>query len=92
MDKQRRKHVVWSWDTGALCCFAGGIGAALLGCILTAATWVFSAAQHPRLHALGTALLIVTIPLLIFAGYCMDWAELNQKKAADSARRESLPN
>jgi len=96
MDKQRTRHAVWSWDTGAFCSFAGGMGAALLGCILTAATWVVSAPLHPWLHGLGTALLIATIPLLIFAGYCMDWAEQDQKKSATqksgSAGRESFPN
>jgi len=97
MNKQRTKNPVLSWEAvGAACCFGGGIGAALLGSILTAATWILGAAQHPWLHGLGTALLIVTIPLLIFSGYCLDWAERDQKKSATQKSRHdgpaSLPN
>ncbi len=76
MNKQRTKHAVWSWEaTGAICCFAGGIGAALLGSVLTASTWILGAELHPLLRGAGTGLLILTIPLLILAGYCMDWME-----------------
>src|SRR6266550_7572960 len=83
MDKQRTKHAVWSWEaTGALSCFVGGIGAALLGSVLTAMTWVFGAQLHPWLRGSGTALLIITIPLLIFSGYCMDWMERDRNKRA----------
>jgi len=35
---------------------------------------------HPWLHGLGTALLIIAIPLLIFSGYCLDWAERKPKQ------------
>ena len=80
MDKQRTKHAVWTWEaTGAVCCFSGGMLAALIGSVLTASIWVLGAPLHPWLHGLGTALLIVTIPLLIFAGYCMDWEEQGSK-------------
>ncbi|HXL82056.1 MAG TPA: hypothetical protein VN951_14355 [Pyrinomonadaceae bacterium] len=97
MNKQRTKNPVLSWEAvGAVCCFGGGIGAALLGSILTAATWIVGAPLHPWLHGLGTALLIVTIPLLIFSGYCLDWAERDQKKSATQKSRhdgpERLPN
>ena len=65
-----------NWEaTGAFFCFTSGIGAALFGSILTAATWITGAPLHPWLHGLGTALLIVAIPLLIFSGYCLDWME-----------------
>jgi hypothetical protein len=81
MRKEKAKHVVWSWEaTGAFCCFTGGIGAALLGSGLTAASWILGAQMHPWLHGLGTAFLIVTIPLLIFSGYCLDWAERKTNK------------
>jgi len=54
---------------------------------LTAAAWMLGAQLHSWLHGLGTALLIVTIPLLIFSGYCLDWEERNQNKpAAQKAR------
>jgi len=81
MNEQGTKPAVWSWAaTGAVCCFTGGIGAALLGSVLTAATWILGAQLHPLLHGLGTALLIATIPLLIFSGYCLDWAEREPKE------------
>jgi hypothetical protein len=82
MNTQRTKNAAWSWEvTGAVCCFAGGIGAALLGSMLTASTWILGAEAHPLVRGLGTALLILTIPLLILAGYCMDWAEREPKKS-----------
>ena len=96
MDKQRTKHAVWSWEaTCAFCCFVGGIGAALLGSVLTAATWILGPQLHPWLYGLSTALLIATIPLLIFSGYFLDWEERNHKSATQKSvnrGRESLPN
>jgi hypothetical protein len=83
MNRQRTKNAVWSWEvTGAICCFVGGMSAALLGSALTASTWILGAEAHPWVRGFGTALLILTIPLLILAGYCMDWAE--QKEPKDS--------
>lgn len=93
MDKQRTKHAVWSWEaTCAFCCFVGGIGAALVGSVLTAITWVLGAQLHPWLRGSGTALLIITIPLLIFSGYCMDWMERDRSKPAKerAAEREQV--
>jgi hypothetical protein len=82
MNTQRTTNAAWSWEvTGAVCCFGGGIGAALLGSVLTASTWILGAEAHPWVRGLGTALLIVTIPLLILAGYCMDWAERETKNS-----------
>lgn len=76
MDKQKAKHVKWSWEaTGAFFSFVGGILAGLVGSVLTALTWIVGAVAHPWLRGIGTALFIVTIPLLIFAGYCLDWME-----------------
>lgn len=80
MERQRTDSGGWGWETaGAVGCFAGGIGAGLLGSLLTASTWILGAEVHPWIRGLGTALLILTIPLLILAGYCMDWAERAQK-------------
>jgi hypothetical protein len=81
MNAQRTKNAVWSWEaTTAVCCFAGGIGAAFFGSVLTASTWILGAAAHPWLRGFGTAFLILTIPLLIFAGYCMDWMERDRNR------------
>ena len=67
-------------SVSALACFFGGIAAALIGSILTAGGWLWRITPHPWVHGFGTALLIITIPLLILAGHCMDWMEREQKK------------
>ena len=54
--------------------FFGGILSALVGSALTAAGWIVGA-KHPAIRILGTTFLVLTIPLLIFAGYCLDWME-----------------
>jgi hypothetical protein len=82
MNEQRTKFTPWTWEaTGAACSFSGGIIAALIGSVLTVSTWILGAAAHPWLRGLGTAFLILTIPLLILAGYCMDWMERDRNKS-----------
>lgn len=82
MDEDTTKFSPWSWEaTGALCCFSGGILAALLGSLLTAMTWILDGRAYPWLRGFGTGLLIVTIPLLILAGYCLDWMERKPKNS-----------
>jgi hypothetical protein len=86
MNKQRTKPFVWSWEAaGAFCCFSSGIAAAIIGTVLTAIAWMLGAPLHPWLHGVGTALFVVTIPLLIFSGYCLDWEEhrLQNKKGGE---------
>lgn len=95
MKNETTKRPARSWEAaGAICCFSGGIGAALLGTVLTVTAWLMSPEPHPWLHGLGTVLLIATIPLLIFCGYCLDWAErkLNQSSTQQSRKggQESL--
>jgi hypothetical protein len=75
VNRERTNSGAWRWEITAACCFGGGIGAALIGSVLTAMTWFLGAALHPWLRGTGTALLIATIPLLIFSGYCLDWGE-----------------
>jgi hypothetical protein len=80
MNKERTKRSVWTWEAiSAFCCFAGGMLAALVGSALTAITWIVGGPTHPLVRGFGTGLLIITIPLLIFAGYCMDWMERDKK-------------
>lgn len=69
--------------TGAVVCFGGGTLAGFVGTLLSASAWILGAEQHPWVRGLGTALLVITIPLLIFAGYCMDWLERDTKKQLD---------
>jgi len=55
---------------------AGGFFSALFGGAFTVASWL-AANQVARqwLSTIGTALFFLTVPLLIFGGYCMDWME-----------------
>ena len=73
--------------TAAVLCFASGILAGVVGTLLSASAWILGSEQHPLVRGLGTALLVVTIPLLIFAGYCMDWLERDSKKARQPTSR-----
>lgn len=82
MERQETKTSLFAWGAfGAASCFGGGIAAGLLGSVFTAGTWIWGAEPHSLLRSLGTALLIVTIPLLIGAGHCLDLMEREQDKA-----------
>jgi hypothetical protein len=91
MNAQRTKFSLWTLEaTGAACSFSGGILAALIGSVLTASTWILGAVAHPWVRGLGTAFLILTIPLLILAGYCMDWMERDRNKSGvDESRKRA---
>jgi hypothetical protein len=61
---------------GAVAGLFGGVIAGLFGAIFTAASWfVINADARQLLSTMGTILLFLTIPLMIFGGYCMDWME-----------------
>lgn len=61
---------------GALVGLVGGVMAGLFGAVLTAASWfVINAGARHLFSTTGTVLLFLTIPLMIFGGYCMDWME-----------------
>src|SRR5262245_30881175 len=48
----------------------------LLGALLTAVSWIEGNRGYgPLLHKVGTVLFLLTIPLLIFGGYCLDVLE-----------------
>jgi len=64
----------WEANCGALC-FLGGLLAALMGCLLTAALWIIGADLHPWISDADTTLFAVAIPLILFAGFWLDWSE-----------------
>ena len=73
------KFSVKSWAVCACACFAGGIVAGIVGSVLTSLSWIIGAEVHPWVRAVGTVLLILTIPLLILAGHCLDRLERTVK-------------
>jgi hypothetical protein len=72
IDERRKQNVATT--CGALF-FLIGIGAAICGCLLVIALWILGAEIHPWLKATSTALLVAVIPLVLGAGYCLDWSE-----------------
>src|SRR5262249_54267849 len=54
----------------------GGVLAPLLGALFTFVSWFEgNSGFGPSLHRLGTISFLLTIPLLIFGGYCLDVLE-----------------
>lgn len=73
--------------TRALTCFVCGIGAALLGSVLSVVALVQGAEAHPWLRGVGTAFLVLIIPLLILAGFYLDDMEhATNVRTADKQR------
>src|SRR5262249_40308272 len=71
-----RNWLAYAQLLGATFGLAGGILAGLLGSLLTAVCWfVKDIGAHHALSIMGTTLLFMTIPLIIFGAYCMDWME-----------------
>ncbi|MFN2455879.1 MAG: hypothetical protein ABR577_16845 [Pyrinomonadaceae bacterium] len=95
----RRKSRVGTWQ--AICAvfgFAGGIVSALFGAVFTALSWLpISRNSAAYLHTLGTVVFYLTIPLLIFGGYCLDLLEDKPRainsidKSKGSVRRNHHP-
>jgi hypothetical protein len=81
---------VRTWEVaGGISCFVAGILAPVLGSLLTALGWIVGAEFRPWLHAAGTVLFIVAIPLILLAGFCLDWAERGHEKPLND--REEVP-
>ena len=61
---------------GAIVGMTGGIAAAISGALLMVAGWLSAndGARH-WLSTAGSALLCLTIPLIILAAFCLDWME-----------------
>jgi hypothetical protein len=79
MGRVTNRFTPQSWALSACCFFAGGIGAGFVGSVLTSLSWIIGAEVHPWVRGLGTLLLILTIPLLILAGHCLDRFERTTK-------------
>jgi len=73
---------------GAVVGLAGGLFAATSGAVFTVASW-FVANEGVRqwLSTAGTVLFFLTIPLIIFGGFCMDWVEKNKSSRGSKLKR-----
>ncbi len=66
-------------ETTGICCFIAGLVAPLVAGLLTIVEWIVESADHRWLHVATTGLFVIGIPLILFAGFCLDWAERGQK-------------
>jgi hypothetical protein len=73
---------------GALAGLVGGGVAGLFGAALTAASWfvINDGARH-LFSTTGAVLLFLTIPLMIFGGYCLDCMEKDMPRRCSKAVR-----
>ena len=82
------RHDIKTWSGGgAVFGLVGGILAALLGSLLTAAAWVVGGEIQTWLHAFAASLLLSTIPLLALGAYCLDALEARTKRHAAGGHR-----
>lgn len=81
----RPENRPWDWRSiEAVVGLAGGLGVGLSGMALTAVSWFAGEAFYAR--PLGTVLLLMMIPLLVFGAHCLDLTE----KTKDAERRSRL--
>lgn len=84
-----REHSSTWKGCGAVCGLSGGIIACLCGSLLTVSTWFTGAEGYgPRIQTLGTILLSLTIPLLIFGAHCLDLLEKQKESLSDEQIQE----
>jgi hypothetical protein len=68
---------------GAVAGLAGGIAAALLGTTLTVISWLGGDGARAE-KIVGTLLLVLTIPLLIFGAQCLDLMDKKKDRAREA--------
>jgi hypothetical protein len=82
--KPRRPHGnQWTLHSvGAICGLSGGMVTCLFGCVLTVLAWVSSGSQGRHEATAGTALLAMTIPLLVLGAHCLDLVDRDNDRNA----------
>src|SRR5262245_40778714 len=76
-----RRWLDYAQALGAVAGLAGGFFSALFGGAFTLASWLATnQVARQWLSTIGTALFFLTVPLLIFGGYCMDWMEKDKRQ------------
>ncbi len=87
--EQMRTHGSTWTNWGAVFGLSLGIVAPIFGALLTAIGWFTGSEWHGlHLQRTGTALFVLTIPLLIFGAHCLDLSDKRQKAARN--RRSNL--
>jgi hypothetical protein len=92
----RIREAGYTWHTaGAVVGLLFGIISPLVGSVLTAISWFSGPQWHGfSVQRYGTALLFITIPLLILGAHCLDLMDEQDSTAAepgeDVSREESL--
>jgi hypothetical protein len=73
----------WNRSTcGAVFGLVGGILAPILGSVFTAVGWISGPTWHGfAIQRIGTVLLFLTIPLLLFGAHCLDLSDRDAKRA-----------
>ena len=83
---RRRLEEAQTW--GVIIGLVGGITAAVLGSLLTAAGWMTADAGAKHwLATTGTVLLCLTIPLIVLGACCLDWMEKDKSPSQSQAAR-----
>jgi|GEM_PF-950142 len=72
----------WNRSTcGAVFGLVGGILAPILGSVFTAVGWISGPTWHGfAIQRIGTVLLFLTIPLLLFGAHCLDLSDRDAKR------------
>ena len=84
-----RRRFAQAQILGAVAGCAGGIVVALFGPVFTVAGWlVANEGLRQWFSTVGTALLLLTIPLIIFGGYCLDLMEKDKPQRYSNVVRD----
>jgi len=83
----------WTWQAvGALAGLVGGTLAASVGALLSAVAWARGdEAGGLSMHGIGSALLLSTIPLLIFGAHCLDLLDKRVERGWEAAAEAEDP-
>lgn len=88
MREENSIRPVWIWEaTGAIVGFVGAILSLLFGGLFTVGSWISGAHANLWLQRFGTGLLIAAIPLLLFAGHCLDLMEKTTPAPRESSEK-----
>jgi hypothetical protein len=77
---ESNRHQSWR-AVGVVVGLAGGLGTGIFGAVITLTSWItWTESLRHYEQALGTALLILTIPLLALGAHCLDLIESRKNK------------